>query len=155
MGKGNFMIFSASDYRRMLDEGFLNCQDNQASRLEYLSDYIFDFTTYDSEMAELFASKAIEVCKAISGNTTFEYIKNKDNYPWYLLMCNIPFFANRIEWGTSIRGAWWDGGSAIQFDSCGLWLDGDQIIETITFNQNQWIGFIDAVVDFGSSQMCN
>ena len=67
------------------------------SRLEYLANYIFDFMTYDEEMDRLFAEKAVEVCAAINDGKTFEYIKDPENYRWLLLMCNMPFFINRLE----------------------------------------------------------
>lgn len=122
------------------------------SRLAYLSRNVFDFTTYDSEMDELFAAKAVEACVAISNGTTHEYISDAENYKWYLLMCNMPFFAERLEWGTSIRGAWWGGqsGNLIGFQSCGLW-DGDrQLSEPMPFSTNEWLKFIGAVIEFAS-----
>lgn len=140
------------DYRRMLTEGYeAIASDDQIGRLEYLSDYIFDFTTYESEYGELFAKKALEVCAAISDGKTFEYIKEPEGRLWYLLMVNMPFFADKLEWGTSIRGAWWGGQphSKIKFNSCGLWLDGNQLYETMEFTRDQWREFIAAVVAFG------
>ena len=144
------------DYRRMLEKGHEELDDlvggHQASRLEYLSDHIFDFTTYDSEIAKLFARKALEVCAAINDAKTFEYIKDADNYRWYLLMCNMPFFYPRLSWGGSIRGAWWDVPThkeAIEFSTCGLFLDGEQITEPLTFTRDQWREFIAALLAFG------
>ena len=120
--------------------------DSPESPLVYLSDYIFDFTTYDDEMSELFAQKAVEVCKAITDGTTFDFIKDPENYRWYLLMCNLPFFASKLEWGGSIRGAWWD--NEITFRSCVLW-DGDkQLVDEITFTHEEWSIFIKAVIEF-------
>lgn len=145
------------DYRRMLDEGFAETPNfggsTSSTRLEYLSEHIFDFTTYESEMAEMFAAKALEVCAAISDERTFEYIgASSDNRMWYLLMCNMPFFADKLEWGTSIRGAWWGEPphSRIKFDSCGLWLDGKQLYEPMEFTREQWEDFISAVREFAA-----
>ena len=141
------------DYARMLAEGFSEIQKHgePRTRLEYLSEYIFQFITYDGKMSELFASKAIEVCIVISDGKTFDYIKKHDSYQWFLIMCNMPFFAERLTWGASIRGAWWAGqvGKDIEYESCGLWLDGRQIIETLVFTDDQWRGFVSAVVEFG------
>lgn len=116
----------------MLEEGYeAIASTDPIGRLEYLSDYIFNFTTYDGEIAELFASKALEVCAAISGRTTFDYIKDAEQYRWYLVMVNMPSFADKLEWGTSVRGAWWGEPphARIKFDSCGLWLDNQQLYE--------------------------
>lgn len=142
------------DYRRMLEEGYeAIASTDPIGRLEYLSDYIFDFTTYDSEMAKVFAGRALEVCAAISDKTTFEYIKDAVQYQWYLVMVNMPFFSDKIEWGTSVRGAWWgeQPHSKIKFDSCGLWLDGKQLYEPMEFTRAEWEGFIAAVREFASA----
>jgi hypothetical protein len=138
-------------YRRMLEEGWKESDLNgPLTRLEYLGDYVFEFITYDREMAELFSSKALEVCKAISDRTTFDYIKDAGNYRWFLLMCNMDFFSQRLNWGTSIRGAWWDTSApnATTFSTCGLWLDGEQITDP-QFSTDQWRDFIAALLTFG------
>lgn len=139
-----------TDYCRMLEEGHDNIrafQGHNSSRLEYLGDHIFNFTTYDGEMSELFASKALEVCAAISAGTTYDYIKDKENYRWFLLMCNMPFFAGKLEWGTSIRGPWWLH-DKITLSSDGLWLDGDQIQDTVDFTGEEWRRFVEAMLLF-------
>jgi hypothetical protein len=115
--------------------------------LVYLGDFIFDFTTYDDEMTTLFAQKALEVCEAVTDGKTFEYIEDPERYQWYLLMCNMPFFNTRLEWGGSIRGAWWDY-NKITYSSCGLW-DGDvQMDQDLEFEKAEWEDFIRAVCDF-------
>jgi hypothetical protein len=121
------------------------------SPLEYLGDSIFDFTTYDGEMSVLFAQKAVEVCDAISSQTTFEYIKDEESYRWYLLMCNMPFFASKLEWGTSIRGAWWD--QKITFQSCGLWDGDEQLADEMTFTGKEWALFMAAVSEFSQANV--
>jgi len=140
----------------MLEEGAAETarfgSDRQVSRLDYLGEYIFKFTTYDSEYSEMFAAKALEVCAAISDCKTFEYIKEPERYRWYLLMCNMPFFEERIGWGGSIRGAWWGGRpkKPIEFDSCGLFLDGEQVTKTLQFTDDEWKQFIEALREFAA-----
>ena len=138
----DYLKILESSYQDML--GFDQCLD---SKLEYLSDYIFDFTTYDGEMAEVFATKALEVCKAITEKTTFEYIENNENRKWFLIMVNMPFFANKIDWGTSIRGCWWETYKGISLESCGLFI-GDEQQTTFEFNEQQWTDFMAALQDF-------
>ena len=58
------------------------------SPLEYLGDSIFNFTTYDGEMSALFARKAVEVVDAITTGTTFDYIKDAENYRWLANNCD-------------------------------------------------------------------
>jgi len=141
----------------MLEEGFAETRSfgggEPETRLEYLSEHIFNFTTYDGEIAELFACKAMEVCKAISDGTTFDYIKDAEQYQWYIVMCNMPFFADKLDWGTSIRGAWWGDPphKKIEYSSCGLWLDKEQLHETMEFTREQWVEFIAAVLTFGAN----
>lgn len=141
------------DYRALLEHSFNVTRghggDHEMSRLEFLADYIFDFTTYDTEMGELFASKALEVCTAINGGMTFGYIKEPENYRWYLLMVNMPFFAGRLEWGTSVRGAWWDH-AAQKLESCGLWRGGEQVL-SVEFTRDDWMRFIAAMVEFATA----
>ena len=137
------------DLRRALEEGYRfqrGVHGDDFGRLEYLSDYIFNFITYDGEIGERFARRALEVCAAISNEANFDYIKDPERYSWYLLMVNMPFFAGKLDWGTSIRGAWWD--DPITLQTCGLWLDGEQLADPIRFTRDQWRGFIAAMLDF-------
>jgi len=124
--------------------------DKTMSPLEYLSNYVFDFTTYDSEKDELFALKALEVCFAITINQTFQYQEDEGNYTWYLLMCNMPFFENKLEWGGSIRGAWWDlyGNNKFELSSCGFYEGDKQILTPLEFDEKQWSLFIGSMMDF-------
>lgn len=145
------------NYKDLLEHSFEVEKTNECfptSRLEYLANYIFDFTTYDIEMDRLFAEKAVEVCAAINGNKTFEYIKDSENYRWYLLMCNMPFFLERLEWGTSIRGAWWGRvNKKIEFQSCGIWDGDNQLHEKMELDHEEWKKFIAAVIEFAASEI--
>ncbi len=120
------------NYTKLLEDGFTNSRDVAETRLEYLSELIFDFTTYQSDMAELFAAKAVEVCKAISdGDPWAFHQRSEQDLIWYLTMVNMPFFKDKLCWGTSVRGAWWSepydsrGSRPIVFQSCGLY-DGER-----------------------------
>lgn len=134
--------------REMLEHSFLITKGevDGISRLEFLSDFVFDFTTYDSGMGEVFASKALEACAAISDRKTFDYIKDQDNYRWFLLMVNMPFFVGRLEWGTSIRGAWWVHEDQT-LESSGLWEGNEQAL-SMTFTRDAWADFVAALLEF-------
>jgi hypothetical protein len=138
------------DYLKLLTESYESDRfcGKPGSRLEYLSDYIFDFTTYEDEAAELFARKAVEVAAEINNGTTFDYIKRHEDRIWFLLMVNMPFFYPRLEWGTSIRGAWWQHDNH-ELDSCGLF-DGETQLGRLTFTRDEWREFIAAVVEFAA-----
>ncbi|HLP03866.1 MAG TPA: hypothetical protein VK152_00415 [Paludibacter sp.] len=51
----------------------------------------------------------LEVIECILNRTTFEYQAiSKEKYVNYLTMVNMPFLNEILEWGGSIRGAWFD-----------------------------------------------
>lgn len=135
------------NYLHAIEMGHKEAQEfgAECSRMVYLADYVLDFTTYDDGMSELFAEKMLEVCEAINEGRTHDYIKDPERYRWYLLMCNMPFLVGRIEWGTSIRGAWWD--NEIELDGSCLWQDGKQMGK-IKFTQDEWKKFIAAMLEF-------
>lgn len=140
-----------ADYLKLLEHSYAMAVELDecppSSRLEYLGEQIFDFTTYDGEMSALFAGKAIEVCDAINNRATFDYTQDPDNYRWFLLMCNMPFFAGRLSWGTSIRGAWWESD---MLESCGLY-GGDEQLLLLNFTREEWGEFAAALVVFARS----
>lgn len=138
------------DYLKLLERSWIaeqNSRGEDISRLEYLSREIFDFTTYDSAMDELFAEKACSVCCSITSGKTFDFISDAENYQWFLVMCNMPFFSGRLNWGTSIRGAWWEV-CETEIRSCGLVDEiGNQIL-SLKFSCEEWNKFIEAIVEF-------
>lgn len=138
------------DYKELLNNSYgMECSlCTGLSHLEYLSVSIFDFITYDNNINRLFAQKALEVCNAITNGKNFEYQENKENYKWYLLMVNMVFFSNKLDWGTSIRGAWWNVGDNYEFHSCGLF-HGEEQITDLKFDNKQWVQFMKAVYSFG------
>ena len=103
------------DYKKKLDEikkhedRTTGCPSH--NKMAFIGNYIFNFTTYDGAIDELFAKKMLEVIDCILNNKTFDYQNDEANYINYLTMVNMPFLIDKISWGTSIRGAW--------FDECG------------------------------------
>lgn len=150
------------DYKLLLEESFAKHAEDQldepdGSRLVFLGDEIFNFTTYDTGMTEFFARKAVEVCNAINTFTTFKYQdESPENYQWFLVMCNMPFFVDKLNWGTSIRGAWWDLADLIKgmykLETCGLW-QGDEQIAPVFESDEEWTKFMQAVVEFAAPEM--
>ena len=61
----------------------------------------------------------------------------------------MPFFAEKLEWGTSIRGAWWNlrGDRKFKIKSCGLYIGDEQLLE-ISFDENEWTQFINVMIQF-------
>lgn len=104
---------AAESYTQLLDKWYkdsieLDCVPPD-SKMEFVGNHIFDFTTYDGELDVKFALRMLEVLMALYNGTTFEYQdQSTDKYENYILMCNMPFLDGRLEWGGSIRGAWID-----------------------------------------------
>lgn len=88
--------------------------EEKPSKLEFLAEEIFDFTTYDSEISCILANNMLEVIKSILNKNQSKYFKKKENYINYITMVNMSFLYSKLEWGTSIRSAWFneycDGG---------------------------------------------
>lgn len=145
------------DYVKLLENSYEREKEFQSNgtteRLEFLAENIFDFTTYESVVSSLMAQKCLEVCKAISEKKTFEYIKSDEGNLWYLIMVNMPFLEGKLEWGTSIRGAWWHlyGDRKFTVESCGLYVEYEQLLE-ISFDEDEWPRFIDAMIEFARSE---
>jgi hypothetical protein len=145
------------DYVKLLENSYEREKEFQSNgtmeRLEFLAENIFDFTTYESVVYSLIEQKCLEVCKAISEKKTFEYIKSDEGNLWYLIMVNMPFFEGKLEWGTSIRGAWWHlyGDRKFTVESCGLYVEYEQLLE-ISFDEDEWPRFIDAMIEFARSE---
>ena len=81
---------------------------HELSKYEWAAEYVFNLTTYDGELDKRIVSDIIEVCKVILENRNFEYIKDESNYIKYILVCQWLNEFNWINWGTSIRGAWFE-----------------------------------------------
>lgn len=98
-------------YTELLNQEYTEQLEHECppySRIEFVGNCVFDFTTYDGGMDVYFAKKMIEVIESIINKTTFDYQKDKSNYINYLTMVNMPFLQGKLDWGTSIRGAWFD-----------------------------------------------
>lgn len=74
-------------------------------KLSFLTD-IFGVVTYDSGLDIKFGSDILEVMEVIAKRDNFEYIKNVKNYIKFILVANIFYSYDWIEWGSSIRGCW-------------------------------------------------
>lgn len=137
------------DYLALLEHSYLQWSefDSDLARCDYIAEYVMGLSLYCSEMSDLFASRACEVAKAINNNATFDYIEDSENHQWFLVMLNYPFFSERINWGTSIRAAFWTY-DAISLEGLNFFDGEDQISGQITFNRKEWESFIDAMCVF-------
>ncbi|PBG28827.1 hypothetical protein BGU81_06825 [Clostridioides difficile] len=69
---------------------------------------LFGIITYDERLDIEFGKSIIEVMKSIQSRNNFDYIKNKKKYRQYILIANLLASNGWVEWGSSIRGAWFD-----------------------------------------------
>jgi len=107
-------------------------------KMAFLGNTIFNFTTYDDEMDAILAQGMIEVCESILDRTTFEYVKDKNNHMRYIIMINMPFLAEKIDWGVSVRGAWFDMWSEYEED-CGRIVIEKEEIEDFIREMIKWV----------------
>lgn len=91
-------------------------QRDGSSKLAYVGDYIFGFTTYDEEKSEQLTSMCLLSIQNIIRKTVFNFIENDDNYMCYILSVNLLDKFDFLEWGTSVRGAWIKDGATFHFN---------------------------------------
>jgi hypothetical protein len=99
---------TAFDIYKAQYEWYSSCGQEVDTKYEWAASSIFNLTTYDAGLDEVFVKAIIEVCKVILERKNFEYIRNKDNYAKYILVCQMLERFEWIDWGTSIRGAWFE-----------------------------------------------
>ena len=108
---------------------------------------VFDITTYDYNLSMKFGKDIIEIMEVINNRKNFEYIKDEENYKKFILVANLLDKYNWIEWGTSIRGCWFD-------KWCNPYIEGDcyDMEEKIEFDEyGEDIGLL---LDFLKSDEC-
>lgn len=77
-------------------------------KLAFISEVMFGICTYDTGLDIEFGRDILEVMEVIYENKNYEYIKDRNNYKKFILVANLLDKYNWIEWGTSIRGCWFD-----------------------------------------------
>ena len=98
-------------YKAHYEDNRMNHHEDY-SKYEWAARHIFDLTTYDGALDEKFVKTIMEVCKVILNRSNFDYIgdcdANNENYIKYILACQIFERFKWLDWGTSIRGAWFE-----------------------------------------------
>ena len=99
------------NYKDILERDYLlkkSYHEHDYTVEDYLSEYVLNYTTYDSELDNQLVFRSCVVIDAILRGETFKLIEDKsqDWYLWYIVIVNMPFFVDKLEWGTSVRGAW-------------------------------------------------
>lgn len=78
------------------------------NKYEWAASHIFNLATYDSKLDEMFVKLILEVCEVILENRNYDYIEDETNYFTFIAVCQRLDSLGWIDWGTSIRGAWFD-----------------------------------------------
>lgn len=149
----NYCEVFAMDFKSVLKQAHEELCDfsgREVGRLEFLAEEVFEIVTYESEASKVLAVVAIDVAMAISKGETFEFIKKSDtNRMWFYVMCNMPFFARKISWGTSIRGAFWSDST-----EDAAWLTCYQVADENKFvlNKKSIESLVDAIVEFAGEE---
>jgi len=140
------MEHSKDYYLKIIRRGYQEeCNDTsdfnkKISKEEFIGNYVFDICTYDDETCVKMTREWLEVCECISEGKTFEYISTDKGYETYLRTINYDFFMKKIDWGSSIRGAWWSGKYSpededweykFEIDTCVFWNEDGQILRPI------------------------
>jgi hypothetical protein len=83
--------------------------DIKVNKATYLAEEFFDFTTYSDQISEKMGMTALGICKIISENSVNKFCElSEAHHEAYLMMINMPFFVDKINWGVSIRHPFWD-----------------------------------------------
>lgn len=148
---------SYKEYLRTSEHLHDGSESQTELKADFLSGDVFNLTTYDSALDILFVTDIMEVVKAIHTSTTFDYFRDdQDKYVKYITCVNFPWFTDKLDWGGSIRGAWWEyfnkGEGYMRKavtqvgDGC-LWYEGKQT--KVEFdNRDGWILFVDELIKF-------
>ena len=109
MGYKDLINKSYKDYLEVLEmqqsDNYSDCLENKYA---WLSNYFFNITTYDGDLDYEFGKDIYEVMIQIFNRTSFEYIRDETKYKKFILVCNLLLQYKLLEWGTSIRGCWFD-----------------------------------------------
>jgi len=101
--------------KKMFAEWKEICVDDETFSLKelkliFLSSEIVGLTTHDYDLDKELGEMILETMIHIKNRTNFDYIE--DNYRKYIISCN--FIINWLNWGASIRGAWFDPDGEIE-----------------------------------------
>jgi hypothetical protein len=107
----------ADDLRKIFEFSYAEEIQNTCNetKYEWAANLVFNLTTYDGSLDELFVKKIIEICKVILDGKNYEYIRDENNYKDFILVCQLLHNFDWINWGTSIRGAWFERGSRARY----------------------------------------
>lgn len=109
---------------------------------------IFGLTTYDSAMDEYFVGKILKVLSVIDHQQNFEFIKVQENLIDYTMVVNLKDIESVLDWGTSVRGAWFGVSKDNPFNPHGdLCTESDKSLTSIV-DRGDFSNFVTALTVF-------
>ena len=124
-----------TSYKPLIDSSYKESQlhDEGITKAEFILQMFHIYPYESGENANFLAEKVLNVIKAITKRETFEM--HEEDTCWYLAVCHFSQIQNKITWGTSIRGAYWD--TPITLDACCIFYNGNQILNK-EFTGDNW-----------------
>lgn len=133
--------------RRIWDDCLKGCSHHeQLSKDEFVIEHLLELSTYDEAIDIALAPYVHDTIVAITEGVTFDYIETSDEARlWFTVICNLPWFVDKIEWGSSIRVATWR--HKVTLESCALFdKDGEQMRGEFQFTRDIWSGIMRSLV---------
>ena len=94
------------DYLELIKKEY-NTSFHDYNKYDFLNE-LFSFAVYEADIEKQMVKDMVEVLRAILNGETYEYIKSPSRHKKYIHMVNTPFLHDKLDWGTSVRGAWLD-----------------------------------------------
>ncbi len=149
----NWLEILEYNYKREVDDS------GEMLKTEFVANNILGIFTYSNMTDHFLCVKTLEVMEAIHYRKTFDYITNTEDNLWYMAVLHMDFLSNKISWGTSIRGAFWESfhagmphnpkGSLAEIgDSMLFKVDTDEQVEYIISDNDEWDCFVIALLEF-------
>lgn len=131
------------ELKQWLDAHAIDFNNEVITYLEVVAQ-MFNITAYDSEVERQLGMTILEALNSVATRTTFDYqAASPDNYLSYLIAVNLRDVGNLLNWGGSIRGAWFEapkGGWNVSEHLSPA--DSDSVSEIVLHNQEEMNDFI-------------
>lgn len=124
------------------DVDFNTDYTKEQQRFIFLNNVFLGIITYDNDLDIEFGKTFIDVISHIHYKTTSSYISNDTDYKKYILSCH--HLKKAINWGSSIRSAWFDYSSGFLDLQDPLIINDDEIIKKVPISEE----FIDWFIQF-------
>jgi len=96
-----------SEYKSWCQKNNVKDFNNEDYKYCFIADF-FKLNSQERRFTVLISKKCLEVCEVILYGESFEYMKNEENSLWFYTVINMTFMENLLNWGTSIRVAWFE-----------------------------------------------